>query len=128
MALDLGTTVSVLKDTNIEATKVSAQIVAGKIINDKLVEIVGPNLPLMIRSYASTELGKAVLANAVAGVIINTMPTNDKAILAANSMVSAANLSLMESFNLDEMFNNLVDGVNFGSIAPVGSVGRVDAD
>jgi len=65
----------------------------------------------MARGYASTELGKAVIANVVAGVIIHTMPTNKRAIQASECMIQSGSLTLMESFNIQDIINELLDGI-----------------
>ncbi len=116
--LKINETASVLMDTNVEATKASATIIVGKTLNDRVVNVLGPRLPMMVRGYAtSTELGKAVLSNLVAGVLIHTMPENDKVMMAANAMIGAANLTFAESFNIQEMVNELMADIEFPEAA-----------
>jgi 1,4-dihydroxy-2-naphthoate octaprenyltransferase len=62
-------------------------------------------------SYAQTPIGKAALANIVAGVLIHTMPENEKVAVAAECMIQSASLQLASSFNIEEMINDLLDGV-----------------
>ncbi len=116
--LDLSETGSALVAANKEATKGSASIIAGNVINNRLAKIIAPKLPVMVRGYAETQLGKAALANMVAGVLIHTMPQNEKAMIAANAMIASANLTLAQSFNIEEMIDDLLDGVSLDGIAP----------
>lgn len=109
--LKIGETAGVLVSANKEAAKESASIVAGRILNKRVAKIVAPKLPLMVRSYAQTQLGEAVLANVVAGVLIHVMPENAKVQLASNAMIQAASLELLSSFNIEEMIDELLDGV-----------------
>jgi hypothetical protein len=109
--MEVKDTFSAVASANKEAIKDSGKIIAGNIINNRLEQVIVPKLPLMVRGYASTPLGRAALANVIAGVIIHTMPTNDKAILAAECMIQSASLELASSFNIEEMINDLLDGV-----------------
>jgi len=116
--LEIGNTAGVLKDANVEATKASASIVAGNIIGNNIIKFVKPQLEktgiagTIAAKYIDQPLGKALLQNAVAGVLIHTMHDNDKAMLVANALISSANLELVQSFNIEEMFDNLTSGVN----------------
>lgn len=113
MALAIKDTAKVAVSRNKEALAISARITAGNIINDRLVDIVGKNkqVPMMVKAAASTAAGKAVLANAFASAITHFMPNNEKANLASTAMVEAAMLEFVGSFNIEEMVNDLIDGV-----------------
>jgi hypothetical protein len=104
-------TMGALVDANKEAAIDSGKIIAGNIINDRLVKIITPKLPMMVRGYADTPLGKATISNAIAGVLIHTMPTNAKVMTAAECMIQSASLQLASSFNIEQMVQELLDGV-----------------
>ena len=110
--LKIQDTVSIIKDENKEAAKVAARLTAGNILNDRAVKIITPKLPLVAKGYAQTEVGKAVIANVVAGAIIHFAPTNDKAVMASQAMVHSAMANLVGSFNIEEMVNDFIDGIN----------------
>lgn len=104
-------TVGVMIDANKDAGIDSAKIITGNIINARLAKVITPRLPMMVRGYAQSDVGQAVLANVVAGLMIHTMPENDKVMLAAESMIGSASLQLASSFNIEEMINELLDNV-----------------
>ena len=104
-------TLSILAEANKESAIDSSKIITGNIINDRVSKIITPKLPLLVRGYSETPIGKAVLANAVAGVLIHTMGQNEKVATAAECMIQSASLSLASSFNIEEMVNELLDGV-----------------
>jgi hypothetical protein len=54
-----------------------------------------------------------VLCNAIAGALIHTFPGNEKLMLATNAMISAANLTLMESFNIEQMIDEMMKDIEF---------------
>jgi len=61
--------------------------------------------------YADTPIGEAALANLVAAAMVQFAPTNEKVMLAAEAMIGAASLSFATSFNIEEMINELLDGI-----------------
>lgn len=109
--LKVGETASVMYDVNKEAAVDSGKIIAGNILNDRVVKVIAPKLPLMVRGYADTPVGKAAICNLIAGVLIHTMPQNEKVGIAAQAMIQSASLQLASSFNIEEMINDLLDGV-----------------
>ena len=109
--LELDSTIGVLKDTNIEAAKISASIVTGDVVCERLAQIVKPKLPIYARSYIDTDLGKAVLANVAAGMLITVASENKQAQYAAEAMIQSASLTFMKSFNIDQLVKDLLDGL-----------------
>ena len=109
--MEVKETAGLLLEANKDAAKDSGKIIAGNILNNRLAQIVTPKLPMMVRGYAATPIGKAALANVVAGVLIHTMPDNAKALLAAECMIQSASLEVASSLNIEQMVNDLLDGV-----------------
>lgn len=109
--LDPKQTLGIVVDANKDAGVDSAKLIAGNIINARLSKVITPRLPMMVRGYAQSEVGEAVLANVVAGMMIHTMPDNGKVMLAAEAMINSASLKLASSFNIEEMINELLDNV-----------------
>jgi len=116
--LQIKDTVNILTEENKDAAKVAARLTVGNILNDRAVKIVGPKLPMMIRGYADTEIGKAAIANIIAGAVIHVAPTNEKAIMASQAMIHSAMANLVGSFNIEEMVNEFIDGVNLDVLKP----------
>lgn len=116
MALRIKDTVNVLIEGNKGAFKESAKRRTGTILNDRLLAIVGPKLPIMVRSYADTEIGRAMLANTFAAGLVHFGYRNPKIVLASEAMVADAMDKVLGSFNIEEMINDLIDGVDLGPI------------
>jgi len=110
--MTLRDTAAVMVAANKSAAGTAASVTIGNIINTRVVKIVTPKLPMMVRGYAETPMGKAVVANLVATSIVHFMPTNEKAMLAANAMVQAAMLEFTASFNFEQMVNEMLDGLD----------------
>ena len=114
--LEIKQTTSILLEENKEAAKQAAVITAGNILNDRACKLITPKLPMIARSYANTEIGKAVIANVVAGAIVHFAPTNDKAVLASQAMIHSAMLNLAGSLNIEEMVNDFIEGINVDAL------------
>lgn len=112
MALTIKDTANILVAGNKGAFKESAKRRTGKMLNDRLVALIQPKLPMMIRGYADSELGRAAIANLLAGAIIHFGYKHDKLTLAADAMVTAAMDDFVGSFNIEDMVNDLIDGVD----------------
>ena len=110
--LEINQTLSILSEENKQASKIAAKITAGNILNERAIKLVKPQLPLMVRSYADTQLGQAVICNLIAGAIMHVAPTNEKAVLASEVMIQSAMTNFVNSFNIEDMVNDFLDGVN----------------
>jgi hypothetical protein len=110
-ALGIKNTGAVLLEANKDAATLAAEITAGNLLNARVAKLVAPKLPMMVRGYADTTIGRAALSNLVAGAVINFMPNNQMAVRAADAMVKSAMLTLVGEFNIEEMMNDLLDGI-----------------
>ena len=106
----------VMVAANKNAAVSTAKLIAGKIINQRVVKLIRPQLPMMARGYADSALGEAVIANAVAAAIVHIAPNNEKAVLASQAMIDAAMLEFMSSFNLDEKIDDLLKGIDIKAL------------
>lgn len=96
-------------EDNADAAKVAAQVVAGKTLNDAVMQKVVPQLPILVRGYASTPLGAVVLANVVNFGVQNFMQDNVKAEWVADAMMVAAMTDALSSFNLEKILKEVID-------------------
>ncbi len=117
MSLTLGQTAAAIVAQNKASGKTATGIIAGNIINDRLAKIVTPKLPMMVRGYVDTPLGKAAIANIAAGALIHFLPSNSKATTAASAMIEAAMVEFASSFNIESMVDELLDGVDLSGVA-----------
>jgi hypothetical protein len=109
--ITMGNKVKQVVDNNVDAAKVAASITAGKALNTIVADKVTPQLPLLVQGYAKTALGKVVLANVADFAVKQFMPTNEKANIAANAMMQAAMVELMDSFDFEKIVNEIVNSV-----------------
>lgn len=107
----IGDTVSMVVATNKDAAKQATALIAGNIINDRIIKIVAPKLPMFARGYANTELGEAAMANLFAAVLVHVMPDNERVLLAADCMIKSAAVKLASSFNIEGLISELLDGI-----------------
>ncbi len=114
MSMKLNELSSIMLEANKSAVKQSAQRRAGSILNDRMISIVRPKLPLMVRSYAKTEVGRFVMANLFAAAIVKFGYTNSKLVLASEAMVNDAADQLLGSFDFEAMINEFLDGIDLG--------------
>ena len=117
--LTLGQTAAAIVAQNKESAKTAGGIIAGNIINDRLAKIITPKLPMMVRGYVDTPLGKAAIANIAAGALIHFLPANSKATTAASAMIEAAMVEFASSFNVESMIDELIDGVDLSGVTDV---------
>ncbi len=115
--MSLQDTAAVMVSANTAAAKMAASITIGNLLNTRVQKIVTPKLPIMVRGYADTALGKAAMANLVSAAIVQFMPTNEKAMLAANAMVQSAMLEFTASFNIEQMVNEMIDGLDLSVLS-----------
>jgi hypothetical protein len=103
-------------EANKGAGKTATAIIAGNIINDRLAKIITPKAPIMVRGYLDSPFGKAVVSNAVAAALIHFFPGNKKIQVATSAMIEAAMVEFSSSFNIEEMVDELLDGVTLPDV------------
>lgn len=95
-------------EDNAEAAKVAAKIVAGRTLNEAVMDKVVPQLPMLIRGYAKTPIGAVVVANLVNFGVQNFMQDNEKAAWVADAMMVAAMTEALSSFNLEKILKEVI--------------------
>ena len=116
MSMKLNDLAGVMVEGNKTAFKASAKLRTGKMINKRVVDLITPKLPVMIRGYGTTKLGQAVICNFVASAVIKYLPDNEKAVLAADAMITGAMDEFIGSFNIEEMIDEVLDGIDLSSL------------
>ena len=115
---------SAIMDQNKESFKTSAKRRTGKLFNDRLVSLVKPKLPMAVRGYAESELGRYVLTNLFAAALIKFGYNNDKLILLAEAGIDDATDQFLGSFNIEEMINELIDGIDTSGLTTTTDTAR----
>lgn len=103
-------------DANKSAAIAAGKIEAGRIVVNKLTKLVAPKLPLMMRGYADTALGKVVIANVVNIAVEQYAPDNEKAKLLAEAAMQGAALELIQSFNVEELLEQVTAGISIETL------------
>ena len=70
----------------------------------------------MVRGYVDTAVGRVVIANLLNFAVSQYAPGNRKAVIAADAAMQAAMLELVQSFNVGEMIDEVLKGVNLSSL------------
>ena len=103
---------SAIVDQNKTSFKASARRRTGKLFNDRLISLVKPKLPMAIRGYAESELGRYVLTNLFAAALVKFGYNNEKLVLLAEAGIDDATDQFLGSFNIEEIVNELIDGID----------------
>ena len=102
----------------VEAAKLGGSLTAGSIINARVAKIVKEAAPVYARGYIDTDLGKAASGLIGATLLLYFMPDNEKARLVADAMIKSAGVKFVESFNIEEKFNEIIEGLDLSSLTP----------
>ncbi len=104
-------------DENKRAVILAAEITAGKVLNNKVVQLIKPKLPMMIRGYADSPLVNVAVANIVGMAIKQYAFNNPKARQVSDLMLKASALQAMEAFDVEGMLNDLLEGINLPELS-----------
>lgn len=113
------TKVSNIVTANKSAAVSVAKIEAGRIAVKQAVKLVKPAVPMMARGYLETALGELAVANLFKFAVDNFAPNNDKAKLVADAMLQGAMLGAIQSLNVEQMINDVMDKVDISKFADI---------
>jgi hypothetical protein len=101
--------VAAIVDRN-KATAISAGFMeAGRIANGQVAKFVGKKLPVMVRGYADTALGKLVLANLASIAVQRVRPGSEQLVKLTNAMMVQAYQQLLGEVDLEGMLDELLE-------------------
>lgn len=110
------TTATAIVAANKNAAVNAAKLEAGSIVLKKVSGIAASKAPFMVRGYVDTAVGRVVIANLLNFAVSQYAPNNRKAVIAADAAMQAAMLELVQSFNIGEMIDEVLKGVNLSSL------------
>lgn len=113
------TKVSNIVTANKSAAVSVAKIEAGRIAVKQAVKLVKPAVPMMARGYLETALGELAVANLFKFAVDNFAPNNDKAKLVSDAMLQGAMLGAIQSLNVEQMINDVMDKVDISKFADI---------
>lgn len=90
----------------------AALMEAGRIANNKLSEIAIAKLPAPLNMLAGTPVGHLVLANILQMAAEQFRPNDELVKRMTNAMVVTAYTSIIQSFNVEDIFNELLGDKN----------------
>ena len=109
-------TATAIVAANKNAAVNAAKLEAGSIVLKKVSGIAASKAPFMVRGYVDTAVGRVVIANLLNFAVSQYAPGNRKAVIAADAAMQAAMLELVQSFNVGEMIDEVLKGVNLSSL------------
>jgi hypothetical protein len=115
MSLTLQQLSAVMLDSNKTGFKQSASRRSGKIINDRLIALIKPKLPMLLKGYADSEIGRFVMANLLAAAAVKFGASQPKLLIAAEMSVADATDQFLGSFAIEDIINELLDGIELPS-------------
>lgn len=104
--LNLGAAFGVALSANRELAKSAAYIEAGRIVNNKLEQLIAPKLPMMLRGYAQTSFGRLAMANLLMVGVQRFRPDNAQLQKLGYAAVTESYGAVLRDFNIE----GLIDG------------------
>lgn len=93
----------------------AAKLEAGKIALTQITKVAAKKAPFMIKGYIDTPIGRVVIANLLSVAVDQYAPTNQKAKAVASAAMEAAMLEMVQSFNIAEMIDEMVKGIDIST-------------
>ncbi|QIO01318.1 hypothetical protein bobsandoy_7 [Salmonella phage bobsandoy] len=109
------TKVSSIVAANKSAVVNAAKLEAGKIALTQITKVAAKKAPFMIKGYIDTPIGRVVVANLLSVAVDQYAPTNQKAKAVAGAAMEAAMLEMVQSFNIAEMIDEMVKGIDIST-------------
>ena len=94
---------------NKTAATSAAYLEAGRIANNKVSQLAAKALPMMVRGYADTSLGRLLLANAAATAAAQLRPNDQTLAKLTAAMMTSAYQEALQQFDFEGMLDNLLD-------------------
>lgn len=93
----------------------AAKLEAGKIALTQITKVAAKKAPFMIKGYIDTPIGRVVIANLLSIAVDQYAPSNQKAKAVAGAAMEAAMLEMVQSFNIAEMIDEMVKGIDIST-------------
>ncbi|QEQ93478.1 hypothetical protein HWC65_gp049 [Salmonella phage 2-3] len=107
--------VSSIVAANKSAVVNAAKLEAGKIALTQITKVAAKKAPFMVKGYIDTPIGRVVIANLLSVAVDQYAPTNQKAKAVAGAAMEAAMLEMVQSFNIAEMIDEMVKGIDIST-------------
>ncbi|WCX68698.1 hypothetical protein [Salmonella phage GSW6] len=113
--------VTAIVAANKSAAATAAKLEAGKVALTQLTKVAAKALPsgmagMFAKQYLDTPVGRVVVANLLNLAIEQYAPNNQKAKIVAKAAMDAAMLEVVQSFNISEMIDKAIEGINIDAL------------
>ena len=93
---------------NVDLSTSAAFLEAGRIANKQLSGVAGKKLPIMVRAYADTSLGRLILANIALLAQEHFRPDDVRLQKLANAMTVSAYQEVLQQFDIESFIDDLL--------------------
>lgn len=100
--------VSNIVQKNVDLGTSAAFLEAGRIANNQLSSLAGKKLPIMVRAYADTALGRLILANIALLAQEHFRPDDTRLQKLANAMTVSAYQEVLQQFDVESFIDDLL--------------------
>lgn len=97
-----------LVQQNVSLGTSAAFLEAGRIANNQLSSLASKKLPIMVRAYADTALGRLLLANVALMARDHFRPNDERLGKLVNAMTVSAYQEVLQNFDVEQMIDDLV--------------------
>ena len=102
------TKVSNVVQKNVDLGTSAAFLEAGRIANKQLSGVAGKKLPIMVRAYADTPIGRLILANIALLAQEHFRPDDTRLQKLANAMTVSAYQEVLQQFDIEQFIDDLL--------------------
>ena len=95
-------------ESNKSAIKSAGYLEAGRMANTQVAKLASKKLPMMLRGYADTAVGRLVIANLAQMAAAQFKPNNQKLAKITEAMVVESYTQVIQEFDLDGMMEELL--------------------
>ncbi len=96
-------------DSNKDAVSAAALLTAGNIANTQLLKLAVKAAPMMVKGYLNTPVGKIVVANIAAQVLLHFKGDDLRLRPLAEGMLADSYREAMASFDINGMIDSLLE-------------------
>lgn len=96
-------------DQNKQAVTNAALLEAGRIANNELAKLAAKQLPMMVRGYADSPVGKLVIANIASIALQQFRPNDSKLKYLSDAMLSSAFQEAIQTLNIDKLISDFTE-------------------
>lgn len=96
-------------DQNKKAVTNAALLEAGRIANNELAKLAAKQLPMMVRGYADSPVGKLVIANLASMSLQQFRPNDSKLKYLSDAMLASAFQEAIQTLNIDKLISDFTE-------------------